>query len=100
MTDGVGDSKRSLDMLPLRIADAHRRLRDAIDTLCVLEDFLLGVQVREVAAKPEREVPSGVVDNCFDNLKGICNSIQECHTQLRDIIEKLGAASPEGPAKP
>ena len=100
MMEGAGESKRSLDVLPQRICDVHRHLRGAIETLCVLEDFLLGEQVRDVATGEDREPPGGVVDKCFDNLTGISKSIEQCHDQLRHIIDKLGAASPEGPAKP
>ena len=96
---GEGQTKRSLDVLPQRIANVHGCLRDTIDTLCILEDFLFGGQVREVAEKPDKEPPSGVVDECFDNLAAINNSIQQCHDQLRHIIDKLGAGSADTPSK-
>lgn len=99
MMEGTGEAKRSLEVLPRRISDAHRHLRDAIDTLCVLEDFLLGAQVRDVGPDVESEAPSGVVDKCFDNLTGISNAVEQFHNKLRQIIEKLGAATAERPKK-
>ena len=99
MMEGGETANRSLDVLPRRISDAHRHLRDAVDTLCLLEGFLFGAQVRDAAPEREKEPPSGVVDKCFDNLTGISNSIEQCHNQLRHIIDKLGAASPQGPEK-
>lgn len=99
MMTGEGQDKRSLDVLPKRIGDAHRALRNTVDTLCVLEDFLLGVQVREAAPKVDREAPSGVVDKCFDNLTGISNTIEQCHDQLRHIIEKVGATPKDSPTR-
>ena len=91
--NGEGQANRSLDVLPQSISDVHGHLRNAIDTLCVLEDFLLGSQVRDVQSTEGREPPSGVVDKCFDNVTAISNRINECHEQLRHIMEKLGAAS-------
>ena len=93
------ETRQSLVVLPERISGVHGQLRAAIDTLCVLEDFLLSAQVREVAPKPEKHPPSGVVDRCFDNLTVISNSVEECHNQLRHIIEKLGVATEEAPDK-
>lgn len=100
MMEGKETANRSLDVLPRSISDVHRCLRDAIDTLCVLEDFLLGSQVREVAPGVDKEAPSGVVEKCFDNVTGISNTIEQCHNQLRHIINKLGVPSPEEPEKP
>ena len=93
------DAKQSLDLLPRRMIDVHRSLLDAIETLCVLEAFLLGGQVRDVEDAPDKEAPSGVVDKCFDNLTEISKSIKNCHGQLRHIIDKLGATTEDAPRK-
>ena len=99
MMEGAVESKRSLDVLPQKINESHRCLREAMEKLCVLEEFLLGDQVREVAPGEDREPPSGVVDRCFDNLAGISNSIDQFHGQLIQIIDKLGISSKEAPGK-
>lgn len=80
----------SLKVLPQSIGDAHKRLRRAMETLCLLEDFLLGNQVRDVSEETVKEPPVGVVESCFGNLSKISNSIGECHEQLHNIISRLG----------
>lgn len=99
MMQGEGKDKRSLEVLPRRISDVHRDLRDVIDTLCVLEDFLLGSQVRDVGSGEDKATPSGVVERCFDHVTATGNSIKECHDQLRHIIEMLGATPEDAPKK-
>ena len=83
-------TKACLEVLPRSISDAHRRLRHVIDRLCVLEDFLVGSQVRDVGPETDKEPPGGVIDKCFCNLAEIGKSIGECDGQLGHIIDKLG----------
>lgn len=80
----------SLEILPRNIGDAHRRLCQVIERLCVLEDFLLGSQVREHAPERKKEPEIGVVNHCFENLGQVVVSIEECYKQLGVIIKRLG----------
>ena len=79
----------NLNALPRSINDANQRLLLAIEIIYVLEDFLLGSQVRDCAPKAKKEKVS-IVQRCFDNLAEISNSIEECHNRLGNITEKLG----------
>lgn len=90
MNEGQTAPVVNLNALPRSIYDTHRRLRQAIDKLCMLEDFLLGEKPRAGESEEKKLLANSFVDKCFANLHQINNSIAECHDQLVGIINKLG----------
>jgi len=84
-------SDMNLQALPGRISDAHRNLRETIERVCALEDFLFGSQVRGATAETQKEPDTGVLRKCFDNTNKMNNSILELNDRIEGMLTKLGA---------
>lgn len=97
-SEGNTVAVENLSALPRTIADTHERLQQAMNLLCVLEDFLVGAQPRE-AYDTEKHPETGVVSKCFVNIAGINTSIEKFRGQLGNIIKSVGAQDKNAPER-